>query len=366
MALHDRATPDALSWLSRLERAPYAIEFHVALRRIECLFRDRARFGKAVHPRQEPVRLGQEPSLSFAPSTLESFVPPEADRPGRLLVTFFGLFGPQGPLPLHLTEYARDRLKKAGDATFASFANVFHHRLLSLFHRAWASAEPTVSQDRPSESRFASYLGSLCGLGAPALQKRDPIEDTAKLHYASLLASLTRSAAGLRALLGDFFEIPVAIEEFVGDWVELPESLRFTLGFSEETSTLGRTTVLGARAWLCQHKFRIVLGPLSREQFARLLPGSEGLERFVAMVRLYAGDELVWDMRLVLAPDALHQFQLAGATRLGWNTRLGRTASASTFEDLVVNPLLEQTHRSTSGGGSHVGNQSRNTVWQAQ
>ena len=85
--------------------------------------------------------------MVFAPAALAA-VEQAPDRPPRLLVRFFGLFGPDGPLPLHLTEYARDRMRNWRDATFQRFADVFHHRALSLFWRAYADSRPTISFDR--------------------------------------------------------------------------------------------------------------------------------------------------------------------------------------------------------------------------
>src|SRR3954447_9793819 len=113
MAGDPRATPDHVTWLAELQRAPYDFDFHAALRRLESLFRERPRFGQAMRPSDEPVRLGQEPSTTFAPSALKSFTPHTDDGPGRLIVSFFGMFGPRGPLPLHITEYARDRQRNA-------------------------------------------------------------------------------------------------------------------------------------------------------------------------------------------------------------------------------------------------------------
>lgn len=70
-------------------------------------------------------------------------------------VRFFGMLGPNGPLPLHLTEYARSRSIHAGDQTLVRFLDIFHHRFMALFYRAWAQAQPTVSLDRPGEDRFS-------------------------------------------------------------------------------------------------------------------------------------------------------------------------------------------------------------------
>lgn len=64
------------------------------------------------------------------------------EGPARLEQFFFGLGGPNGPLPLHLTEYMRERQRNHADPTSKRFLDVFHHRLLSLFYRAWAEARP--------------------------------------------------------------------------------------------------------------------------------------------------------------------------------------------------------------------------------
>jgi type VI secretion system protein ImpH len=343
MAHEDRPASDDLSWLERLAREPGSFDFHVVLRRLEAAFPDQPRLGEAVRPADEPLRLGQVPSTSFEPSAIAAFAPRGDQAPSRLSVNFLGVWGPQGPLPLHLTEYARDRIRHAGDRTLASFLDVFHHRMLLLFHRAWAKARPTAALDRPEADAFAAYVGAFVGLALPATRKRGPFPDRAKLYYAGRFAPTARSAEGLRDVVADYFGAPAAIEEFVGDWMDLPVDARWQLGVSPETGRLGRTSVLGARVWSRGHKFRLVLGPLSRAEFERTLPNSETVSVLSALVRLYTNDEWDWDLRLILAPDATEGMQLGRGARLGWTTRLGRAAGVR--EDLIVNPALGRTRR---------------------
>ena len=149
MASPDRTAAYAVELFEALRRAPHAFHFFQALRRLECLYRDQPRLGKSTQLADDPVRLAQEPSLIFAPATLATFEPGGDGKLPRLSEYFLGLFGPHGPLPTHLTEYARDRWRNHGDRTFAWFADVFHHRMLCLFYRAWADTQPTVSFDRP-------------------------------------------------------------------------------------------------------------------------------------------------------------------------------------------------------------------------
>jgi type VI secretion system protein ImpH len=346
MAHEDRPPAEPLSWLERLARDPTGFDFHVALRRLDASFPDKPRFGEAVRPADEGARLGQVPSVGFEPSAIARFEPPSDGSPARLSVNFFGLWGPQGPLPLHFTEYARDRIRHAGDRTLASFADIFHHRMLLLFHRAWARAQPTVALDGAADDRFASYLGAFFGLGMGATRNRDLVPDQAKLFFAGRFSSTTRNAEGLSEIVAGYFGLPATIEEFVGDWIDLPAEARWRLGASRETGTLGRTAVVGSRVWSRGHKFRIVLGPVSRFDFERVMPNSSTIAALAMLVRLYTNDEWDWDLRLVLAPEATEGMQLGRGARLGWTTRLGRTAGVR--EDLIVNPVLRRTRRAQS------------------
>src|SRR5215467_14298821 len=117
---------DPLTFFADLAEAAYRFDFYHTLRRLECVYADAPRWGEALRPVEERVRLGQDPDLSFAPSPLASFDPGDGVRPPRLQVRLFGLLGPNGPLPLHFTEYARERLRNAGDPTLSRFLDLFH------------------------------------------------------------------------------------------------------------------------------------------------------------------------------------------------------------------------------------------------
>ena len=232
--------------LAALAEAPYRFGFFEALRQLECVHCTHPRLGSSSRPVDDAVRLGQAPSLQFAPSTLASYTTRSGEA-ARLLVHFFGLFGPNGPLPLHLTEYARNRLRNAKDPVLADFADLFHHRLLSLFYRAWADREPTVQLDRAEHDRFSVYVGSLLGLGMPALGRRDAMPDHAKLHFAGHLGCHTRHAEGLASIVSDFFGLPVAIIEFVGEWLMIPKDSYCYLDRSDTTGQLGISAIAGTR-----------------------------------------------------------------------------------------------------------------------
>lgn len=275
--------------------------------------------------------------MAFAPSTLAAFNLGPEGRPPWLGVYFLGLLGPNGPLPLHLTEYARDRLRNFEDPTLARFLDIFHHRMLSLFYRAWARNQPTVSFDRTEDDRFGQYIASLCGLGMAALQGRDAMPDLAKLHFAGLLTCHTRHADGLQAILGAFLKVPFRIQEFVGAWMDIPEGSLCRLGESPTSGSLGMTVTIGARVWGRQHRFRIAVGPMSLEDYRRLLPGSESLRRLVAVVRNYVGLEFSWDLNMVLRKDEVPALCLGREARLGWTTWIKTDPFDHDAADLCLN-----------------------------
>ena len=327
------------AWLHARVATPWDYDYFAVLRRLEALAAPAPRWGHALLPGAEPLRVGQEPSLSFAPSSLSRFEPGAAQAP-RLRQLFFGYIGPNGPLPLHLTEYAHLRQHNAADETLVRFADIFHHRMASLFFRAWAESEPTVSHDRPQQDRFALQLGALAGLGMEALQGRDAMPDLAKVHFTGRLASHTRNAEGLGAILASFFAAPVEIREFVPKWVQLPRDALCLLGRDPGTGTLGSTATAGARIRVYHHRFRIVIGPLELAQYERLLPGAPGLDKMAQTVRNYLGDELDWEVNLVLHRDEVPAVRLGRSGRLGWTGWMGKRRSRRHADDLTTTPPL--------------------------
>jgi type VI secretion system protein ImpH len=338
MARKTRTTARAIALHERLKEKPYSFGFYTVLRQIECLYSDRPRLGKSAHPADDAVRLVQDPYLSFANAEIAALEVEEEGRAPRLRQRILGLLGPNGPLPLHLTEYARNRMRNHGDVTFVRFLDLFHHRMLCLFYRAWAQAQPTVSFDRPDEDQFKIYVGALFGLGMTALWDRDQIPDLVKLHYAGHLSCQTAHADGLQSLIADHFGVHARIEQFVGQWLELVEPDRWRLGESIDTGSLGSNVVLGSRVWECQYKFRIVLGPMNIEDYQGFLPVGDSISRLISLVRLYVGDELDWDLQLKLSRDEVPSSKLGIIGQLGWTTWMYTDSEAYDTEAMVFNP----------------------------
>ncbi|WP_094851427.1 type VI secretion system baseplate subunit TssG [Bordetella genomosp. 10] len=339
----DAAAPLPPAFWRDLARDPYSHDLYHVLRWIDARGGARLPLGRETVPRHEPVRMRQEPSMAFAPSTLAAARPARADRPPELSIYSFGLFGPNGPLPLHMTEHVRERIHHYGDATLAAFADLFHHRLILLFYRAWADAQSTVSLDR-RDDRFSRYVACLLHMGQPSMRGRDKVVDHAKYHMASHLLRQTRNPEGLQQILRHYFGVPVRIREFVPQWIRLAPDQRLGLRGSQG---LGRDTILGAAVRDAQHKFRIEIGPLAREQYDSFLPGARSAEKLVQWVRHYTGIEFAWDVRLVLAREHVSGARLGDAP-IGLRSWLGhRPAALGDAGDLVID---YETRRARAAG----------------
>ncbi|GMV25403.1 MAG: hypothetical protein AMXMBFR58_14340 [Phycisphaerae bacterium] len=318
----------------------YAPDFFYLCRLLETAYPNLPRLGSSSLPSFDVVRFVQEPSLAFPPVTIPRFKAMGEARAGRVYVNFMGMLGPHGPLPLHLTEYARDRERNASDPTLARFLDIFNHRMISLFYRAWSVNQMTVSADRPDEDRYVTYVGSLCGLGMPSLMRRDDLPDEAKLHYCGRLSHPTRNAEGLEAIVRSYFGVRAQVIEFVGRWLDLPERDWCHLGARRASTALGRGAVVGSRTWDVQSCIRIRLGPLKLRDYCRLLPGGPSHKRLIAWVRNYVGFETDFEFQLVLEQPEVPEIRLGGpretGSRLGWTTWLRSLDASHDRDDLVT------------------------------
>jgi len=305
----------------RLFAAPSSFEFVQAVRLMQAFYKERSGVGFFQLPRNEVLRFGANPSLAFPASEIQSLevVP---DRPPLMRVNFLGLIGPLGVLPIYYTELVAGRVQ-ARDHTLRDFLDIFHHRLLSLFYRAWQKYRYLVGFEQGDGDRFSQYLFDVIGLGTNGLRGRQEIPDTSLLYYAGLLAQQPRSATALEQMLADYFGVDVRVEQFLGAWYRLSSNAQCQLDDTElESQQVGFGAVVGDEVWDPQARVRLILGPLTLRQYLDFLPSGTAFGTLRTMVRLFAGDELDFEMQLVLRREDVPACELGtngeASPQLGW------------------------------------------------
>jgi len=305
-----------------LREHPGRFDFFQAVRLLLRMSSGREPVGRFVNPNREAVRFGVRQALSFPPSNIDEILW-DAEIP-RLHVAFMGLTGPAGVLPYCYSELIASRTRDR-DRTLADFLNIFNHRMISLFYRAWEKYRFGAIYERDGTDRVSQYLMSLIGLGSAGLQDRLAVGDQTLLFYAGLLSLQTRSAAALKNILEDYFEVPVEVVEFIGVWRQLAPDNQciFDVGdsYSEQLSV---GAVVGDAIWDQQSRIRLKLGPLSEEQYLSFLPTGSAYVPLRELTRFFCGPDLEVEAQLILKRPEVPRCDLGkddqAGPRLGWFT----------------------------------------------
>jgi len=308
-----------------LEREPFSFEFFQAVRLLHRLRPDRGRVGRFGNPDDEVVHFGATPATAFPASEIQA-LEREDGAPPKLLVNFFGLTGPQGVLPLEYSELVAERVRQR-DHSLRDFLDLFNHRLISLFFRAWERTHAHGADAATGEDPLKDHLLDLAGMGTPGLAKQLGLPEASLPFYVGLLAMPTRPAVALELMLEDYFGVPVDIEQFVGGWYAIDETSQCALGDeSSASSQLGIGAVAGDEIWDLQARARIRIGPLSRAQYDRFLPTGQAYQELRALTKFFTGEQVDLEVQLVLARDDVPSVSLGSPvdqpTPLGWCTWL--------------------------------------------
>jgi len=323
MASKSGQQSSAIDLFEQIKEKPYQYSLFDVLRYVEAVNPDKPRLGESVKVTEDPILIRQQPSMVFAPATISRFIL-GYKKQDQVFNFPYGFFGPNGPLPLHLTEYAYVRELHAGDDTLSRFADVFHHRLISLLYRAWANTQPTIGLDRPDTNKFDQYVAAIAG----TYVDDERIGDRSihpKLFRSGLFSQQARSADGLETLLCDHFQIPFHVSQYSGGWLTLGNNDRFRLGTYGFANILGENSCLGSKVYDCQHKFTVTTGDLTFEQFERLLPSTETYKTLYELITEYIGISFEWDLVLKLKAIETPKWTLGQEGRLGWTNWLGES-----------------------------------------
>lgn len=286
--------------------------FLALLRQLERAAPDRPRIGRAERTRDEAVALGQDPFLTFPDAELSEVL--LDTQPPRVRPRVMGFYGPQGALPLTLTEEVLGWVE-TGDRAFVDFTDIFAARFIGLLFRAWSDARAISQFDHPDD-RFQKYLLSFAGLGTPAFRDQSDSVDTLRLRNIALFLGRVKSPVRLRQMLELHLKAEVSVEEMVPAWMEFePDSLS-RLGM--QGSTLGQNIHLGSRVLSIGEKIRIHIRAASLQAYRRFLPGGPDHGQLRTVVQSYLGMAFEVDVALWLPQREVEPTALGRAGQLGW------------------------------------------------
>ena len=349
------------SVITKLTEAPYNTPFLQAVRLLErsAVLNNNEKQSYSFNkqpvalfspPNTETIRFHSSSALNFSSSEIskvEQNNNSKGNKKWDMSVNFMGLTGSQGVLPFHYSEIILKRLKMK-DESLSHFLNLFNHRIVSLFYQASNKYNLPIEYERkklnPPATKVrddhSQVLMSLIGLGTKGLNNRMYVKDESLFYYSGLLSQQVKTATGLKQILRSYFNIPIEINEFVGQWQELIEDVRTKLpgkdNPSGQNNCLGRSLMLGNNGWFAQGKINIVLGPLSKEQLELFSPGTKALKALNEIVQLYAGLEFSYDFIIkVKRSDIPNKIKLSKDSKpiMGWNTWLSGSATTSTNQN---------------------------------
>jgi type VI secretion system protein ImpH len=305
---------------------PYRFEFFQAVRLLEKMFPERRPVGREASTTSEIIKFRSRMSLNFPASEIYEIKDADGNVPDEqkleMFINFMGMIGVSGVMPTHYTELVIDRIRYRDTAMWA-FLDIFTHRSVSLFFRAWEKYRFPIAYER-GKNDFTDYLFDFVGLGTDGLRGRMSLEDESLLPYSGLIAQKPHSADALANILSDYFGVRAKIEQFFGQWLELDEESFTKLG--KANSSLGANAIVGSRVWEQQSKFRVALGAISFKQFQAFLPNGTAHKSLKSIISFMVGLEFDFDIQLILkakeVPGCILTTRAMRRPMLGWTSFL--------------------------------------------
>ena len=333
------AEPAALEALRRFEHTAPRFSYYRLIYLLERLFPAAPPVGQLGPVKDERIRLRGDPSLIFASSDvseLQNFKFPDGVERVRITAAFMGLYGSVSPLPPQYSESIALHEYKGGPQPVREFLDVFHHRLLSLFYRAWTKYRFSVMYRKKGTDPFTRRM--LCAVGVDGMKDTElALNRFLYLRFAPLLASKSRSSRGLGIALEEVFPgVPSRIEQFVGHWTLIEKPNRNKLGVMNHQ--LGESLTIGRYVYDGTGRFKIILGPLTYDQYLSFLPGGHRRPQLRSVVAAFTRGQQDVMLELHVKTDDAPRFQL-GSPRSGTLTRTAWLGGSAGQKFVISVPL---------------------------
>mgnify|MGYP001363736952 CR=1 FL=1 len=291
--------------------------------------------GEALSPGAETIRFASGKGFAFPPSDISRMTEDE-NGVVHVEVAALGLVGPSGVLPHWYHELLLER-DKVQDTAMGAFYDLFHHRLISLFYRAWKRNRLLPQKKADNSDVFSGHLLSFLGLGTNGIREKLPFPEEALLHFSGLASRPAATAGTIARIVQSLFGLAADVEQFVPRVVELEPSDLTILG--KGNCGLGVDAVCGGQICDIGSTFRLSLGPMGYREFRGFWEGDK-LARLLSLVRFLAGPEYECEVRLKLQKEEVPPCRLGAATcdapRLGRSTWLNAPDSALDADPFVT------------------------------
>ncbi len=271
---------------------------------------------------QEPVHFRHSTALHFHPGDVENIEIP-AEGPARLTSTFLGLFGAASPLATHFSEDVIEA-EQDDQPTLRAFYDIFHHRLISLYYRAWKKYRLQAGFRLNEEDSSTKRMLCMVGVDAYGARAESCLSRLEILELAPLLSMRARPPRvlilAIRRLLPG---VDVTIEQFVERRAEIDPEDRMQLG--RKSNRLGRNFTLGARVLDRSARFRIIMGPMDYDTCETFIPGGARYPILRRVIEQFSRGTLECEVDLLLNKNEIPRYCLASSRggSLGVSTRLG-------------------------------------------
>lgn len=343
--------------MQRLLDEPYRVEFFQAVRLIELWLRQNG----IAHDKTltDYIRFRNSVSLSFPPSQIEALqahadtpIVNQADLLQALLdqrlqhisitPAFMGFLGGNGALPFHYSDAIAAYEQAEQDEGPRAFLDLLSNRALALFYQAWGKYRLEYKLDAHGKDGFLPLLLALAGVEPKAAPRAWPDDEGAVApetlgFYAAQIRARAVSGRSVAGVLGEYFGVPITLEQFIGGWDIIPPEKLTRLGLSN--NRLGGF-VIGKRIWRRDLRVRIRIGPLDTDDYDRFLPGASHSRALKALLGTYAVNALIYEVQLVLHARHVRGMRLTSdpaqrGTRLGYDAFLITMPATRDRDDMI-------------------------------
>ena len=260
-------------------------------------------------PKNELIRFKSDQTLGFPGSPLSKVEQRTASKDNTaydMHVSFMGITGSNGVLPQHYTELVLERVRYK-DTGMRDFFDLFNHRLLSLYYRAWEKYRFPIGFENYSEDEpdaFSNVLNQLTGNTSSSGK-----------YYAGFFNRKIRNVQGLKQVLNDFTGCEIEIAQFQGKWQQLAEADQTRLGKRSQPegqfACLGHDACIGSKVWDINSSINITIKVNSKSNVKDFLNGGSINHGVKDIINKYLGTSIQHKLQLELLNEQVAISQLS-------------------------------------------------------